>query len=207
MSRESLIHGLPYVEGLAGLPTVDGCGDLVAHLVDVAGDLVAGEGGLQLMAFVAVCPAGGRDHGVAEELAHLLEEPALGEVGAEVFEHDLDELWVLDDDGSGAGLEDDLDQRSVVAAEGGDESEVVADERNHVIQERQGTCGPGYGAGRRRSEDLSGLMLVQVRTWQRSSRGRNGGRHGLRVIMRCRVPDHHNGRPCLPARHRPSPPA
>lgn len=38
-------------------------------------------------------------------------------------------------------------------------------------------------------------------------RGASGGRHGLQVIMRCRSPDHHDGGPCPPAPHRPSPPA
>lgn len=34
--------------------------------------------------------------------------------------------------------------------------------------------------------------------------GWNGGRHSLRVIMSCRLPDHRNGRPCLAVHRRPS---
>lgn len=104
------------------------------------------EGRLELASLAYVLGAGGGDDAVAEQLARLPEESALVESGGEVDQHGPDQGRVVDDDGGLAGLEPDLDEWAV-AAQGGHESEVVAQEGNRVAQERERARGPGYGGG------------------------------------------------------------
>jgi hypothetical protein len=112
--ERELDHGLADVQGLAGRPFVDGGGDFTAHDVDVAGYLGAAERRLQLPPFADVFLSGDGDHGLAQQLAHLLEEPALVQAGAEVGEHGADQFGVLHHDRARARLEGDLHQRAVV---------------------------------------------------------------------------------------------
>lgn len=110
-------HGLADVQLMTWYPGVDGGVGLGTHDVDVTGDLRAAERRLELASSAHVVLARRSDDGITEQLAHLLEEAAFVEAGAEVDQHGADERGILDDQSAGAGLERDLDQRAVVGSQ------------------------------------------------------------------------------------------